>query len=109
MKITWKKVICVVVILLMCLPFTLGKESKVKDFPVSVFSSYIAGDDSKGYRYISFLPDAAIWINGSEKKWSEGERTVYQKGGRIVNVFHPPGEDVFYLYDSQDMELGYEK
>ncbi|AIK36299.1 outer surface protein [Bacillus pseudomycoides] len=109
MKITWKKVICVVVILLMCLPFTLGKESKVKDFPVSVFSSYIAGDDSKGYRYTSFLPDAAIWINGWEKKWSEGERTVYQKGDRIVNVFHPPGEDVFYLYDSQDMELGYEK
>ncbi|MEH7456021.1 outer surface protein [Bacillus sp. JJ1127] len=109
MKITWKKVICVVVILVMCLPFTLWKESKVKDFPVSVFSSYVAGDDSEGYRYTSLLPDFAIWINGWEKKWSEGERTVYQQGDRTVNVFHPPGEDVFYLCDSKDMELRYEK
>lgn len=109
MKITWKKVICVVVILLVCLPFTLWKESKVKDFPVSVFSSYVAGDDSEGYRYTSLLPDFAIWINGWEKKWSEGERTVYQKGDRTVNVFHSPGEDVFYLCDSKDMELRYEK
>ena len=29
-------------------------------------------------------------MNGWEKKWTEGERTVYQKGNRIVNVFHPP-------------------
>lgn len=34
-------------------------------------------------------------MNGWEKKWTEGERTVYQKGNRIVNVFHPPGDDGF--------------
>ncbi|WP_459501045.1 outer surface protein [Bacillus sp. C1] len=95
---------CVIIFLFICAPFTVGKESKVKGFPVSVFSSYIAGDDSKGYRYTSFLPSIAIWINGWEEKWSEGEMTVYQKGARTINVFHPPGEDMFYLYDSQEMK-----
>ncbi|MGR4031366.1 outer surface protein, partial [Bacillus sp. ZZQ-131] len=43
-----------------------------------------------------------IWMNGWKEKWTEGERTVYQKGNRIVNVFHPPGDDGFYLLEARE-------
>lgn len=99
MKITKGKVIGVVMLLLLCLPFIIGKESKVKGFPVSIFSSHVEGRYPQEYKYTAFLPDFAVWINGWEKKWTEGERTVYQKGERTVNVFHPPGDDGYYLYE----------
>ncbi|MGE7868440.1 outer surface protein [Bacillus paramycoides] len=99
MKITRGKVIGVVILLLLCIPLIVGKESKVKDFPVSIFSSPVEGGYPNEYKYTAFLPDFAVWLNGWEKKWTEGERTVYQKGNRTVNVFHPPGDDGYYLHE----------
>ncbi|MGG3728653.1 hypothetical protein ABET23_17460 [Bacillus wiedmannii] len=43
-------------------------------------------------------------ISRGEKMYEdyEGERTVYRKGNRIVNVFHPPGDDGFYLLEARE-------
>ncbi|MBR9673810.1 outer surface protein [Bacillus cereus] len=102
MKITKEKVIGVIVLIAVCIPFTAWKESKVNDFPVSIFSKEADGEYGQKLKYTAFLPDVAIWMNGWEKKWTEGERTVYQKGNRIVNVFHPPGDDGFYLLEARE-------
>lgn len=99
MKIAKGKVIGVVILLLLCIPFIIGKKSKVKDFPVSIFSSYVEDDNPKDYKYTAFVPDFAIWINGWERQRSEGEITVYKKGDRTVIVHHPPGNDGYYLYE----------
>lgn len=40
MESTRGKVIGVVILFLLCILFIVGKKSKVKDFPVSIFSSY---------------------------------------------------------------------
>ncbi|PQZ56234.1 outer surface protein [Bacillus sp. MYb209] len=99
MKITRGKVIGVVILLLLCIPCMAGKESKVKDFPVSIFSSYVEGDNLKEHQYTAFVPDFAIWINGWEKQRSEGEITAYKKGDRTVIVHHPSGDDGYYLHE----------
>ncbi|EJQ41899.1 hypothetical protein IEE_04389 [Bacillus cereus BAG5X1-1] len=101
MKITRGKVIGVVILLLLCIPFIVGKESKVKGFPVSIFSSYVEGDNPKEHKYTAFLPDFAIWIDGWEKQRSEGEITAYKKGNRTVIVHHPPGDDGYYLHEEE--------
>ena len=102
LRITKEKIIGVIILLLLCIPFTAWKESKVKDFPVSIFSEEADGEYGQKLKYTAFLPDVAIWMNGWEKKWTEGERTVYQKGNRIVNVFHPPGDDGYYLLEARE-------
>ncbi|HDX9672443.1 MULTISPECIES: outer surface protein [Bacillus] len=102
MRITKGKVIGVIILIALCIPFTAWKESKVKDFPVSIFSSYVEDENPKDYKYTAFVPDFAIWIHGWEKQRSEGEITSYKKGGRTVIVHHPPGNDAFYLYDTND-------
>ncbi|HDX9611651.1 outer surface protein [Bacillus toyonensis] len=103
MKITKGKVIGVIILIALCIPFTTWKESKVKDFPVSIFSSYVEDENPKDYKYTAFVPDFAIWIHGWEKQRSEGEITSYKKGDRTVIVHHPPGNDGFYLYDTNDI------
>lgn len=85
-------------------PFTVftiyyRKRIKSERFSGFYFSSHVEGRYPQEYKYTAFLPDFAVWINGWEKKWTEGERTVYQKGERTVNVFHPPGDDGYYLYE----------
>ncbi|PFQ43352.1 outer surface protein [Bacillus cereus] len=102
MKITKGKVIGVIILSVLCIPFIIGKESKIKDFPVSIFSSYVEDDNPKDYKYTAFIPDFAIWINGWEYQRSEGEITSYKKGNRTVIVHYPPGNDSFYLYDVND-------
>ncbi len=101
-KITKGKVIGLIILIAVCIPFTAWKESKVKDFPVSIFSEEADGEYDQKLKYTAFLPDVAIWMNGWEKKWTEGERTVYQKGNRIVNMFHPPGDNGFYLLEARE-------
>ncbi len=103
MKITKGKVIGVIILIALCIPFTAWKESKVKNFPVSIFSSYVEVENPKDYKYTAFVPDFAIWIHGWEKQRSEGEITSYKKGDRTVIVHHPPGNDVFYLFDTNDI------
>lgn len=102
MKITKGKVIGVITLIALCIPFTAWKESKVKGFPVSIFSSYVEDENPKDYKYTAFVPDFAIWIHGWEKQRSEGEITSYKKGDRTVIVHHPPGNDAFYLYGVND-------
>lgn len=75
----------------------------MKDFPVSIFSSHVEGDNPGEHKYTAFVPDFAIWIDGWEKQQSEGEITAYKKGDRTVIVHHPPGDDGFYLYDAKDI------
>ncbi|PED09440.1 outer surface protein [Bacillus pseudomycoides] len=101
MKFTWKKVIAVVFILSICLPFTLTTESKIKDFPVSIFSTYVENDNPADYKYTAFLPDITLIAKGWRKGESEGETTPYQKGERTVIVIHPPGDDGFYLFEPE--------
>ena len=103
MRITKGKVIGVIILIALCIPFTAWKESKVKDFPVSIFSSYVEGDNPKDYKYTAFVPYFAIWINGWEKQRSEGEITTYKKEDRTVIVHHPPSNDGFYLYDEKEL------
>lgn len=76
---------------------------KSENFPVSIFSSYVEDENPKDYKYTAFVPDFAIWIHGWEKQRSEGEITSYKKGDRTVIVHHPPGNDGFYLYDTNDI------
>ena len=40
-------------------------------------------------------------MNGWEKKWTEGKNCL-SKGNRIVNVFHPPGDDGYYLLEARE-------
>ncbi|EJQ85692.1 Uncharacterized protein BC141101_00102 [Bacillus toyonensis] len=47
MKITKGKVIGVIILIALCIPFTAWKESKVKCFPVSIFSSYVEDENRK--------------------------------------------------------------
>lgn len=47
MKITKGKVIGVIILIALCRPFTAWKESKVKYFPVSIFSSYVEDENRK--------------------------------------------------------------
>ncbi|GMR67688.1 MULTISPECIES: outer surface protein [Bacillus] len=103
MKVTKGKVIGVMIFLLLCIPFTAWKESKVKDFPVSIFSFYVEDENPKDYKYTAFVPDFAVWIGGWEKQQSEGEITSYKKGDRTVIVHHPPDNDGFYLYDTKEI------
>lgn len=101
-KITKGKVIGVIILIALCIPFTAWKESKVKDFPVSIFSSYVEDENPKDYKYTAFVPDFAIWIHGWEEQQSEGEITSYKKGDRTVIVHHPPGDDGFYLFEARE-------
>lgn len=80
MKITKGKVIGVIILIALCIPFTAWKELKVKYFPVSIFSSYVEDEKPKDYKYTAFVPDFAVWIHGWEKQRSEGEITSYKKG-----------------------------
>lgn len=102
MRITKGKVIGVIILIALCIPFTAWKESKVKDFPVSIFSSYVEDENPKDYNYTAFVPDFAIWIHGWEKQRSEGEITSYKKGDRTVIVHHPTGDDGFYLFEARE-------
>lgn len=68
MKITKEKVIGVIVLIAVCIPFTAWKESKVNDFPVSIFSEEADGEYDQKLKYTAFLPDVAIWMNGWEKE-----------------------------------------
>ena len=40
-------------------------------------------------------------MNGWEKKWTEGKE-LFIKRNRIVNVFHPPGDDGYYLLEARE-------
>lgn len=55
MKITKGKVIGVIILIALCIPFTAWKESKVKNFPVSIFSSYVEVENPKDYKYTAFV------------------------------------------------------
>lgn len=76
--ITKGKVIGVIILIALCIPFAAWKDSKVKDFPVSIFSSYVEDENPKDYQYTAFVPDFVIWIHGWEKQRSEGEITSYK-------------------------------
>lgn len=75
------------------------KQSKIKDFPVSIFSTYVEDENQADYKYTSFLPLIAIKMKGWTKASSEGEMTIFKKGNRTVSVIHSPGENAFYLYE----------
>ncbi len=55
MKITKEKVIGVIVLIAVCIPFTAWKESKVKDFPVSIFSEEADGEYGQKLKYTAFF------------------------------------------------------
>ncbi len=44
------KVIGIIILIAVCTPFTAWKESKAKDFPVSIFSSYVEDENPKDYK-----------------------------------------------------------
>lgn len=87
-----------------CSMYTIYCMERIKSerFSGFYFSEEADGEYGQKLKYTAFLPDVAIWMNGWEKKWTEGERTVYQKGNRIVNVFHPPGDDGYYLLEARE-------
>ena len=74
------KVIGIIILIAVCTPFTAWKESKAKDFPVSIFSSYVEDENPKDYKQTAFVPDCAVWIHGWGKYRFEGEITLYKKG-----------------------------
>ncbi|EEL51948.1 MULTISPECIES: hypothetical protein [Bacillus cereus group] len=99
MRFTREKIIVIVLILAICVPFTITKESKIKDFPVSIFSNYVEDDNPRDYQYTSFLPPIGLRLKGWKEGSSEGETTSYHKGERTLIVIHPPGDDSFYLFE----------
>ena len=48
------KVIGVIILIAVCIPFTAWKESKVKDFPVSIFSEEADGEYDQKLKYTAF-------------------------------------------------------
>lgn len=72
-----EKVIGVIVFIVVCILFIVWKEFKVKDFLVFIFLEEVDGEYGQKLKYIVFLFDVVIWMNGWEKKWIEGERIVY--------------------------------
>jgi hypothetical protein len=76
-----------------------GKESKIKDFPVPLLSTYIEDDNPNDYKYSSLgiLNSLTLWLNGWKEIDKEGDSTVYKKNDREVVIIKPVGEDAFYI------------
>ncbi|PFA24823.1 MULTISPECIES: hypothetical protein [Bacillus cereus group] len=97
------KIILGVLLLLILSTFLMTKESKIKDFPVFIFSNHVEDDNPADYQYtFGYLPLMSIRVKGWKKIQEEGATTVFEKENRKVIVIKLPGEDNFYLYEPKN-------
>ncbi|PEA29972.1 hypothetical protein [Bacillus toyonensis] len=93
----------IVFLLLIISTFLMTKESKIKDFPIFIFSSHVEDDKPAEYQYtFNYLPLISIKAKGWKRTNEEGAVTVFEKGNRKVVVIQLPGEDTFSLYEPKN-------
>ncbi|WHY77304.1 outer surface protein [Neobacillus sp. WH10] len=83
--------------------FSLGKESKIKEFPVPLLAKYIEDENSKDFKYSStgILYSLTLWFNGWKKVAHEGDSTVFKKNDREVIVVKHTGENFIYIFEDE--------
>jgi hypothetical protein len=90
-----------ILFILVIIYISLGKESKIKGFPVPFFASYVEDGNQKDYQYSTsgWGYSLCLALNGWRLIEHEGELYIYKKGNREVAVQQPTGLNVLYLYE----------
>ncbi|PEJ48269.1 hypothetical protein [Bacillus wiedmannii] len=75
----------------------MNKESKIKDFPVSMSAIHINNDKEEDYKYISVMPITKV--SGWENLGENGHTVSFKKVERKVKILHYPGEIRYYIFE----------